>query len=560
MKNLKIRSKLFVGFGIMLALLTVLTIVSFGNMNSIFSQVINYSSKSVPNLNHLWQIRRDMVSIERYVCQAIANDDPTAVAEALKNADVDEEQLFKELSAFRSNTRQDPALIDQYETTLKSLTEIRKKIESAMESNSPTNDEDALSVYVNEYEPVFAKAVEQIMTLFNGTSANAEKQATTSLEVKNQSNIVAIVTWIASLLIGMFLALYINSVITKPIKSAVEASEEMAKGNLNAHPLYVSKDEAGILCESMRTSMASIKLYIDIIADAMAEMERGNFVIESKTQFVGDFSRIQSSIRGFINNMSNTLMQIRVAADQVSSGADQVSCGAQALAQGATEQASSVEELSASISEISQQVKDNADNSASANDMATQATDAIATSNEQMKKLMEAMQNINIKSSEISKIIKTIEDIAFQTNILALNAAVEAARAGTAGKGFAVVADEVRNLAGKSAEAAKNTTALIEDTVNSVGEGVKLAEVTAKDLIGAVDSVKQTTEIISGITAASNEQATSIAQVTIGVDQISAVVQTNSATSEESAAASEELSSQATMLNELVSRFNLKVS
>ena len=557
MKNLRIRSKLLISFGLVLAMLAIGAIVSFFNMGNIYTQVNNYASKTVPNLNHMWQIRRDMVSIERYVCQAIANNDAQSIATSFEKADTNDAQIFTELDAYRKNTRQDPAAIDQLETSLKGLSEIRKKIQTVQSSNSETSDEQALRIYIDEYEPLYTNAANQIMVLFNGTTSNAEKQAITSKQVKLQSDVILLATALLSLVVGIFLALYITAVITKPINSAVTASEEMAKGNLNAPPTYVSRDEAGILCQSMRTSMSTIKQYIDTIADEMAQMESGNFVIESNIEFFGDFSRIKESMRRFVSIMSDTLSQIKSAADQVSSGAEQVSASAQALAQGATEQASSVEELSASISEISGQVSQNATHSSDANEMATGAADAIDTSSAQMQKLMAAMNTIHTKSAEISKIIKTIEDIAFQTNILALNAAVEAARAGAAGKGFAVVADEVRNLAGKSAEAAKNTTALIEDSVSSIGEGVKLADATAKELFGAVEKVKRTTDLITEITQASNEQATSIAQVTIGVDQISSVVQTNSATSEESAAASEELSSQANMMRDLVGQFKL---
>ena len=423
---------------------------------------------------------------------------------------------------------------------------------------SKSNAELAQIAYKDTILPKIASLVEIINTSIeekNTLITTAENDLDRMIDI---ALIVCFISILAVLSACIETYFFIRREVINPICKLEDECKKLSAGELSLHFETNRKTrEMQNLSTSLESSVKELQQYIFAINEAMSAFANNDFTKVLSTEFLGDFVEIQTAINSFQNNISDTFIQIREAANQVSSGSDQVSSGAQALAQGATEQASSVEELSASISEISSQVKQTADNSSKASSMSNDATNAITSSNEQMQKLMMAMDNINTKSSEISKIIKTIEDIAFQTNILALNAAVEAARAGAAGKGFAVVADEVRNLAGKSAEAAKNTTALIEDTVSSVEEGVKLAKITAKDLLGAVDSVKQTTDIISGITIASNEQASSIAQVTIGVDQISAVVQTNSATSEESAAASEELSSQASLLNELVSKFTL---
>ncbi|RKL62407.1 HAMP domain-containing protein [Thermoanaerobacteraceae bacterium SP2] len=305
----------------------------------------------------------------------------------------------------------------------------------------------------------------------------------------------------------------------------------------------------------------TIDAIIEPIQEAAAvldEIAKGNLQVSVKGNYKGDHAKIKNALNDTIKSFNDVLNDINSAAQQVAAGAKQVSDAAQALSQGATEQASSIEELTASIEEISTQTKQNATNANQANELALAAKDAAAKGNEQMKEMLTAMNDINEASSNISKIIKVIDEIAFQTNILALNAAVEAARAGQHGKGFAVVAEEVRNLAARSANAAKETTTLIESSIKKAEDGTKIANNTAIALNKIVDGVTKAATLVGEIASASNDQAAAIAQINQGIAQVSQVVQTNSATSEESAAASEELSSQAEVLKDMISRFKLK--
>ena len=363
---------------------------------------------------------------------------------------------------------------------------------------------------------------------------------------------------VAGFIVSMLIAIYIARTISKPIRIVEQAANELAQGNYDITVDYKAKDEIGALCVSMGTMISTTKSVINDIVRSLGEMADGNFDLTAEAEYVGVYDRILKAMDKITADLSYTMTQINQSSEQVSGGSDQVSSGAQALSQGATEQASSIEELSATIAEISEQIKKNAGNAQEARKKSISASDEVVASNRKMQDMIGAMADISGKSAEISKIIKTIEDIAFQTNILALNAAVEAARAGAAGKGFAVVADEVRNLAGKSAEAAKSTTALIEETVKAVENGTHIADDTANALALVVTGTQEVTELIGNIADASSEQATSVTQVTLGVDQISSVVQTNSATAEESAASSEELSGQAAMLKSLVSKFRVK--
>lgn len=366
---------------------------------------------------------------------------------------------------------------------------------------------------------------------------------------------------LAGAMIGsIILATVIVRMIVKPIREINHAANEITNGNLDVNIDYDSKDEVGEIAKAFTSMTMDLKTIIKDIQYLLGEMSEGNFVIKSTCQekYVGEYEYILNAMSRIIKTLNGTLSGIGMASDQVASGSEQVSNGAQALSQGTTEQASSIEELSSAIAEISEQVKQNAENARMANSSASEAGVEISKSNEQMKNMVNAMEDISSKSAEISKIIKVIEDIAFQTNILALNAAVEAARAGEAGKGFAVVADEVRNLASKSAAAAKDTTNLIEETIVAVQNGSKIADSTAKSLDESARITHDAVKLIDKIAEASNQQAQSVSQVNIGVDQISAVVQTNSATAEESAAASEELSGQAQMLKDLIAKFKLR--
>lgn len=382
------------------------------------------------------------------------------------------------------------------------------------------------------------------------------------LDASNRSCNLALLLICLSGLIIFLVGISAVSVIAKrmsdPIQEASNRLKALSMGNLKDE-VHISQteDEIGELTQSLSTTVQTWRDYIGDISSSLEELDKGNLKMEMNREYVGDFAPIKESFHRTIHTLNDTFRKLNTSAGQVASGSGQVASSAQSFAQGTTQQASAVEELAATINDIHSHVTSNAENAKLASEQALATATELEQGKEQMGQMTSAMNQINDSSSEISKIIKTIEDIAFQTNILALNAAVEAARAGSAGKGFAVVADEVRNLASKSAEASKNTAALIEATVHSVQEGTNIANQTADSIGRIVLASEESAKLIHEISKASQEQAASIAQVTLGIDQIASVVQTNSATSEESAAASEELSGQAQILKNLVRRFKI---
>lgn len=370
-------------------------------------------------------------------------------------------------------------------------------------------------------------------------------------------NIAVIVIFI---LISIIIALILAFRISRPMKACADRMKLLVEGDLDTPmPKITSRDETGMLADSTASLVEGLRTVINDIGYLLNEMANQNLDVHTRHEevYVGSFRNILLSMRNMKEGLSGALRQVNHSAQEVSNASNQLSSSAQMLGQGTTEQASSVQELASRVSIISEQVKNTAKGALDVRGQTRMTGEKVLLCNEKMQNLVEAMQKIQSSSEEIEKILKTIDDIAFQTNILSLNAAVEAARAGSAGKGFAVVAEEVRSLAGKSAEAAKNTSVLIENSTDSVHIGTEIAQNTAEVLLGVVDSIQDVVESIDNIAAVSNEQSEAVGQISEGINQISIVVQTNSATAEESAAASEQLSAEALCLKEMVDQFTL---
>ncbi len=362
----------------------------------------------------------------------------------------------------------------------------------------------------------------------------------------------------------MIVGAYIKRTVTRPLFRLTILAETLEQGNLglgmsqNMLADIHSDDEIGILSQSFDRTISRLRNYIGEISNMLESVAAGDLTLQISQEYVGDFAAIRTSLNDILQNLNKTMGQIVSSSECVSGGAAQMSSAAQGLSQGAAEQTGAVEGLEQTMQEVAGRIRQTADNAGQAQKQAGDMGQQLTESNEKMQEMTMAMEKINNSSREIGKIIKAIEDIAFQTNILALNASVEAARAGEAGKGFAVVSEEVRNLAGKTAEASKSTAALIEHSMAAVEEGTQIAGVTAKQLEGAVAEAQRIVGTINEIATDARTQADAMEQVEGQISQISSVTQSNSATAQESSATSEELSAQAGLLRELVNTFRLR--
>ncbi|MCD7991910.1 MAG: methyl-accepting chemotaxis protein [Clostridia bacterium] len=554
MKNLKVSRKLTVSYAFVLSLLVISIAVSIGNLIRIRSDVEAFYNGPFKVLNAAHTVNSSFEAMQKSVFRAISSTNQENTEQALDNARACEGKIQEQIPVIRNDFLGDKVIVERLQAA---LTELAPQREHVLELAVRNQKEEAAAYMEANNIITIHKAQEELDKLIDIADKKADALITNLRAAQTKFIVVLSVLGAASVLVSVLFGVYITRSITRPIKVLESAARQMEQGHLKVDVAYISKDELGSLSNSMRQMSDRIFYYMDAISKVMQQLADGNLDQPDYDAFLGDFLPVQEALSIVINSLNETISEINMFSDHVASGSDQVASGAQVLSEGVISQASSAEELAATMSEISRQVKENAETSQLVKTAAGEMGTNILACNQQMQEMKNAMEKINANSTQIRKIIKTIDDIAFQTNILALNAAVEAARAGESGKGFSVVAQEVRSLATKSSDASKSTEALIEQSLAAVDYGAKLAEEAAASLMNVAVGTDETISQINQIAEASNRQATATELVSIGIDQISDIVQTNSTTAEELAAASEELYGQSQLLKGKVSRFRL---
>ena len=550
LKSLELSKKLILGLGIMVAIsaaMMIIAIVSLhdigGLVNRLYQSPFTVSTQSI-------MLQKEIQNMGREIRGMVLYEDPSYFDSVLASSGRAKANLALVEKRFLGDQQ---LILDMYQS-LDEIEAAGKEINRLVAGGKIEEAKNSADIDFRTAMKSGIETSQEIVDFALDKALEFNEDAGIALE---NATVMLIVLLVVMVVLCMGVTTVLSRAVSRPISQLTDAAKKLAAGALNIEIDYYSKDEVGTLAEMFREMSGSMKAVIKDIGQQLGAMSNGDFTVAPRAEYTGDYVSIKNALINIRESLSNTLNEINLSADQVFSGSAQVSDSAQTFSEGAADQAGSIEELAAAINEISFQVRETAANMEAARRLTAKAGEQVAVSNRQMEEMLLAMGEIGPKTEQIRAINNTIEEIAFQTNILALNAAVEAAHAGESGKGFAVVAGEVRRLAGKSTDAAKRTSDLIDGTVQAVEKGRKIANITAESLHNVVESTNEVLNTVDKIDEAAQHQAGSIVQVTQEIDQISYVVQNNSATSEESAAASEELSGQAQMLKELVGRFKI---
>ena len=564
MKNKPVKWKLLLSYGVIFCFVLILGLSSISVVNMMTRQGIKYAEQIVPAVEEIGLARRNMVSVRRYLLNAMIAQTPEDYQRISESMNTDRDALYASLDNIEAIMPQYTEEVEAIRSKLQGVSAYNQQI---MDLSDQFGDQEAktqaYNLYLDNYAVAFDEAAELMIQLNDSINQTASSQEQLVKFARTLSMAIVIAIVVCAFGAVVFFTVLMMRYILVPVRKLIGGADALERGDFsNAVVTYDSKDEFGQLSRKITETMERIVFITKDLQDGLQAVSDGHFDIRSHNDslYEGEYCQLRDSVYRVIQVLSNVIVQIRSAADQVSEGAEQVANGAQSLSQGSTQQASTIQELAATLSDISNQVQENTHAIKGVEGSANDTVAEVSHSMEKMHEMLSAMEDIAKSSAEIEKIMKSIEDIAFQTNILALNASVEAARAGNAGKGFAVVADEVGRLAASTAEASKSTASLIVNSIQRVQHGKQIADETATSLNRVSGIISALSEQAKKVSQNSLAQESAIQQTTHGVDQIAGVIQTNSATAQQSAAASQQLSGQANMLKALTNKFQLSDS
>ena len=555
MKNWKMRQKFLATIGFIAVMVFILVGFFFSGFLKMSSMVESFGDVQYVNMNAQMSMRKDIQTINKRLLLTIYVSDQNKPEDTKADFDERFEEMQGNITTIGKTLNNDE-LISTLQEEFEQLKTDSYKIIDMVSSGDVKG---AREFYNNGFND---KTSEEFVSALGAVGNLCDEQATGMLSeassLKRNIVIFMIVMVAVSFVISMVVFMMLANYITRNLKTASDAMERMKNGDYNIEfdLSNVGNDELGQMLRNMGTMTDGLKVLIQDVSRILTAMAGGNFAmrVQNPEVYVGDTEEIREGFDKISNQLADMLSSMNRVAHQVSSGSEQIANGAMALSQGTTEQASTLEELSATVSVLNDKIKESAVAAKDVEDFSAGVAEKVSAENEQMQLVKKAMEEIEDKSNQIENIIKAIDDIAFQTNILALNAAVEAARAGAAGKGFAVVADEVRNLAGKSAEAAAETSGLIESAIQAIRNGSRMVVSAAAALNEVKDNSVKSKELVAQIAEEMQNEARAIAEITTGLEQISQVIQQNSATAEKSSQSSEELNGHANVLRDMVDK------
>ncbi len=553
----RIKDKLLRSFGIIILITIILALYATSNIVAMAKQTQTFYSSSYHSTNIMWDMRRNMVAVQRELYKSLTVSTTAQIQQALSSSSQNATNIIlyiQELKKVFSSSEDKMVILEAIEQGLKEAATIRADTHKLIESHEKTR---ALLLINEEYMPRLDQISSSIIQLFDLVEQDAKNYADNAYTLRNLSLLLTLLFLVVGIVIAFKIAFSITRFITKPLKEIGLAADQIANGNLNINLDYQDDTELGSLSDSIRSIISTMQHYIYNIDEVLKIIGNGDLTSTITLDYIGDFASIKKSMEHITSSLLTTLTAIDQSAEQVKAGAQQVSSTSQNLAEGSSEQASVVEEFIASIDNITDHIQQNTEYIKVIEESSQTAKANAHQGSASMEQLLVAIKEIDLSSNKIVQITEIISNIAAQTNLLALNATIEAARAGEAGRGFAVVAQEVRTLADQSAETVHTIGNIIKESLAHIHTGQLIATDTSSKLKEIHDSTYKTAEMVSTISRVSDQQRDSLDEIRKGIHQVGKIVQTNASLSQENTSISEELFSTSEHLKNLISHFKL---